>query len=48
MEIESLSELKVVETVQETEHTERWSLYKKPCEINFESDESIDNLFEKL
>ncbi len=48
LEIESLSELKDVKAAQETEHTERWSLYKKPCEIDFESDESIDNLFEKL
>lgn len=48
IEVESLGELKTVQPGEISELTESWSLYKKPCEIDFKSDKSIDTMLEKL
>jgi hypothetical protein len=48
IEIESLSELKTVAPGEENVHTEQWSLCKKPCEVDFRNDDSIDNLLRKI
>lgn len=48
IEVESLSPLKSVlpnETVSLTEH---WSMHKKPCEVDFKCDASIENMLNKL
>ena len=47
-ELETLSELKKVACGQTIEHTEYWSLSKKPCEFDPEDDTSIDNFISKL
>lgn len=48
LEFETLGELKTVAKGETSEHTEKWSLCKKPCEVDLRSDASIDNLLEKL
>ena len=48
IEVESLSPLKSVATSETVSLTEHWSLHKKPCDVEFVSDESIDNLLSKL
>ena len=48
IEVESLSELKTVKPNEVSELTESWSLYKKPCEVDFRNDESIDRMLEKI
>ncbi len=48
IEVESLGELKEVKPNETSEHTENWSLCKKPCEVDFKNDNSIDNLLSKL
>ena len=48
IEVESLSELKMVAPGEVSEHIESWSLCKKPCEVDFKSDDSIENLLENL
>ena len=48
IEVESLSELKTVKPSEVSELTESWSLCKKPCEVDFKDDCSIDNLLSKL
>ena len=48
IEVESLSEQKVVKPNDKIELTESWSLCKKPCEVDFKSDDSIDNFLKKL
>ncbi len=48
IEVESLGELKEVKSGEISEHTENWSLYKKPCEVDFKDDNSIDNLLSKI
>ena len=48
IEVESLSELKTVKSGEVSCLTESWSLYKKPCEVDFKSDESIDGMLEKI
>lgn len=47
-EVETLSELKDVAPGQTATHDEYWSLYKKPCDFNERSDESIDLFLSKL
>lgn len=48
LEIESLSPLKQVKSGDVLTLTEHWSLHKKPCDVDFTSDESIDNMLNKL
>ena len=48
IEVESLSELKTVAAGEESMLIESWSLFKKPCEVDFKSDESIDSMLGKL
>lgn len=48
IEVESLSELKTVKPNETSELTESWSLHKKPCEVDFKSDDSIDIMLEKI
>ena len=48
IEVESLSELKTVKPGDSSCLTESWSLYKKPCQVDFKDDSSIDNLLEKI
>lgn len=48
IEVESLGELKSVAPGEVSEHTENWSLIKKPCEVDFKNDASIDELLSKI
>ena len=48
LEFETLSELKNVAPDDYIEHTEKWTLCKKPCEVDFKNNESIDNLISKI
>ena len=48
IEVESLSPLKNVQPHETLSLTEHWSLHKKPCEVDFNDDKSIDNLISKL
>lgn len=48
LEFETLGELKTVASGETSEHTELWSLCKKPCEVDLKNDASIDNLLSKL
>lgn len=48
LEIESLSPLKSVQPNETVSLTEHWSLHKKPCDIDFNDDNSIDSMLEKL
>lgn len=48
LENESLSPLKKVPAGETLSLTEHWSLHKKPCEVDFTSDESIDRLLNNL
>lgn len=48
IEIESLSPLKSVQTNETVSLTEHWSLHKKPCDVEFNNDQSIDNMLGKL
>ncbi len=48
IEFETLSELKKVASGETAEHTESWSLCKKPCQVDFKNEESIDNLLNKI
>ena len=48
IEVESLSELKNVKSNETASLNEFWSLYKKPCQVDFDSDESIDNLLANI
>lgn len=47
-EVESLGELKVVKPGETSVLTENWALSKKPCDIDFKNNESIDNFVNKL
>lgn len=47
-EVESLSPLKTVKAGETVSLTEHWSLHKKPCDVDFNDDTSIDNLLNKL
>ncbi|MBR5472872.1 MAG: hypothetical protein IKU82_02665 [Clostridia bacterium] len=48
IEVESLSPLKKVQPGDTISLTEHWSLLKKPCDVNFNSDTSIDEMLGKL
>lgn len=48
LEFETLGELKTVQKGETSEHTELWSICKKPCDIDFKDDASIDNLLSKI
>ena len=48
IEIESLGELHTVHPGETDTLTENWSLMKKPCDVDFKSDNSIDNLLTKI
>ena len=48
IEVESLSPLKVMNQGETASLTEHWSLHKKPCEVDFNCDTSIDNLLAKI
>ena len=48
IEVESLNELKAVKPGEVSELTESWSLCKKPCEVDFKDDNSIDNLLSRI
>ena len=48
IEVESLGELKTVKNGETSVHREMWSLYKTNTDINFKSEEDIDNLLSNL
>lgn len=48
IEVESLSDIKKVPNGSTNEITEFWSLEKKPCEVDFKSDDSIDEMINKM
>lgn len=48
IEVESLSDVKKVENGGTNEITEFWSLSKKPCEVDFKNDNSIDEFIGKM
>lgn len=48
IEFETLGELKSVAPGETSEHIEHWSLFKKPCDVDFKNDESIDNLLSNI
>ncbi len=48
LEIETLSPLKSVKPQETLSLTEHWSLHKKPCEVDFKDDKSIDNMLKKI
>ena len=48
LEFETLGELKVVNPGETSELIEAWSLCKKDCDVDFNNDDSIDNLISNL
>ncbi len=48
IEVESLSEVKNVANGGVHSYTEFWSLIKKPCDVDFKNDDSIDSLISKM
>lgn len=48
LEIETLSEQKIMKSGATETHLEIWSLMKKPCELNAKSDSSIDYFISEL
>ena len=48
IEVESLSPLKQVNTDETVSLTEHWTLHKKPCDVDFASDNSIEEMLNKL
>lgn len=48
IEFETLGELKTLQKGEVSEHIESWSLCKKPCDVDFKNDDSIDNLLNKI
>ena len=48
LEFETLGELKTVAKGETSEHSEVWTLCKKPCDVDLKNDASIDNLLEKI
>lgn len=48
IEVESLSDVKKVADGDTNEITEYWSLSKKPCEVDFKNDDSIDEFIGKM
>ncbi len=47
-ELETLGELKKVAPGETAYHEERWTLCKKPCDVDYKNDESIAAFIEKL
>ncbi len=47
-ELETLGELKKLATGEKSVHIENWSLCKKPCDIDYKNDDSIDSFISKL
>lgn len=48
LEFETLGELKRVMPGDMSEHSEVWTLCKQPCEVDFKSDASIDEMLSKI
>lgn len=48
LEIESLSPLRTLKLGETLFLTEHWALHKKPCDVDFNDDDSIDNLLNNL
>ncbi len=48
IEVESLSPLKSVNPSETVSLTECWSMHKKPCDVDFANDNSIDDMLSKL
>ena len=48
IEFETLGELKTLGKGDVSEHIEFWSLCKKTCDVDFKSDDSIDNMLDKI
>lgn len=48
IEIESLGELKTVKPNESSELVETWTLQKKPCEVDFRNDSSIEAFLNKI
>lgn len=48
IEVESLSPLKLVKPNETVSLTEHWSMYKKPCDTEFNNDESIEKMLNQL
>lgn len=48
IEVESLSPLTNVKSGDTLTLTESWSMLKKPCDVDFSDDKSIDNLLSKI
>lgn len=48
IELESLGELRTVKPNETSVLTENWSITKKPCEVDFRNDVSIENFCSKL
>lgn len=47
-ELETLGEYKKVAPGETVTHAEKWSLCKKPCEVDYKDENSIDQFIEKL
>lgn len=48
IEVESLSPLKSVAPNETVSLTECWSMHKKPCDVEFNNDNSIDDMLNKM
>ena len=48
LEFETLGELKTVAPDETSEHSEVWTLIKKPCEVDLKNDASIEEFLSKL
>ena len=48
IEVEALGELKTIKPGEYSELTESWMLMKKPCEVDFKSDDSIDSFLKEI
>ena len=48
LEIENLSEVKKVASGEENTMVESWSLFKKPCEVDFTDENSVDKFLTKI
>ena len=47
-EIETLSEFKTVAPGETAFHTENWTLYQKPCDLDAKDDDSIERFLQQL
>ena len=48
LEMETLGDIKKVTPQETISHTEHWSLCKKPCDVDFRDDASIENFLKSL